>query len=813
MKIALNTPTQTHILKHFYFLDNEYIDNSEIENIHSYLKINSSKFFKFFAQNPHELIDKIEAKLDFQNLQEGKNEITILFDELIGFDLLIDKELQNNEYTTSRELNIILTKENDKLNIITIFPGKFAPALPDRKHQSLEEYSTSEMFWNQYHLSLFNSFESTEGKIKSIVDKVEESWNRRYTDAVLVLQLVEESKKEAQKIAFIEGETLVDFVILSSQLMKSSAQEETFEELNRLLSEFDRFKNKKFSVRTLITLANQYDLLGMYSKGIQACVEGIVIAKENHFLPELSDLQSTFGFINIRISDFEQAEASFKESLKIRKELGDLPAIAASYNQLARASMLNKKYKDAEAYYLESIKIRQENKFYGALLWSYIGISSLYMEIKDYDKTLHYFKEIDLLKVKYGLNDQRSSIMCLQGEGQIKNNLKEFKQAQKPLHEALQIAEEINIKPIQYQVHLELYKSYRNLHQEEKALYHFEQYHKIKEAVLDQENANKLKQMQISFAVEKSEKEAEIERLKNVELKKANDEITRQKEEIEDIHKEISDSINYAQKIQETVLPTVHILEDNLSDYFVLFKPKDKVSGDFYWWTHTADHTVITAADCTGHGVPGAFMSMLGVSFLREIVIKERITNTGEILSRLRTQIIKALKQTGESGTQKDGMDMAIISINHKSGTVQFSGANNPLYLILNSKLQILNEESNSAIKLCDNSKLKIQNSKLLYEVKPDKMPIAIYEKMDAFTAHEIQLQKGDQLYMFSDGFADQFGGPKGKKFKYKPFKRLLLENVHKPMTEQKEILNQAFENWRGKEEQIDDVVVLGIKI
>jgi len=274
--------------------------------------------------------------------------------------------------------------------------------------------------------------------------------------------------------------------------------------------------------------------------------------------------------------------------------------------------------------------------------------------------------------------------------------------------------------------------------------------------------------------------------------------VTEQKNRIETIHNEVENSINYATRLQQSILPEESLLNKYLTEHFVLFKPKDKVSGDFYWWTHIEGHTVITAADCTGHGVPGAFMSMLGVSFLREIVEKEYITNTGLILKKLRKEIIKSLKQKGETGEQKDGMDMAIISINHETNVVQFSGANNPLYIV--------SKTNHQRFKTFD-------DLTGFYEVKPNKMPIAIYDKMENFTTHEIQLQKGDQLYMFSDGFADQFGGEKGKKFKYKPFKKLIIENSEKTMLEQKEIINNTFETWRGNEEQIDDVVVVGIKI
>ena len=297
--------------------------------------------------------------------------------------------------------------------------------------------------------------------------------------------------------------------------------------------------------------------------------------------------------------------------------------------------------------------------------------------------------------------------------------------------------------------------------------------------------------------------------LQNEEIKSQRDEIQKQKQIVEEIHSQLSQSIDYATRLQQSILPEDDILKKYLTDYFILFRPKDKVSGDFYWWTHIENHTIITVADCTGHGVPGAFMSMLGASFLREIIEKEYITHTGVILRKLRKEIIKALKQKGEDGEQKDGMDMSIISINHETNTVQYSGAYNPIYIIKDEKLN-LNDDK---IKLYDNSELKVQSSKLFYEIKPDKMPIAIYERMHNFTTHEFELKKGDCIYLFSDGYADQFGGPKGRKFKYKPFKRLLLANADKSMTEQKEILEHSIIEWQGSLQQIDDITVLGIKL
>ncbi len=308
----------------------------------------------------------------------------------------------------------------------------------------------------------------------------------------------------------------------------------------------------------------------------------------------------------------------------------------------------------------------------------------------------------------------------------------------------------------------------------------------------------KLQKSEIEKTNEALHRQNEEIRAQRDEIEAQRDVVVHQKERIEEIHREISESINYATRLQNAILPDEKVLEDFFSEHFVLFKPKDKVSGDFYWWSHQGDSTVITAADCTGHGVPGAFMSMLGTSLLREIVDKEKVTITGDILDKLRVGIIHALKQNGAVGEQKDGMDLAIISINHATNTVQFSGANNPLYLLTNRDLS-----ATSAVKVFEN----------FYEIKADKMPVAIYEKMNPFTTHEIQLESGDVVYLFSDGFADQFGGPRGKKLNYKSFKRLLFENREKPLDVQKATLNNAFEDWKGRLEQLDDVVIVGVKI
>ncbi len=265
-------------------------------------------------------------------------------------------------------------------------------------------------------------------------------------------------------------------------------------------------------------------------------------------------------------------------------------------------------------------------------------------------------------------------------------------------------------------------------------------------------------------------------------------EVVNQKKQIEYVHEQVSQSIDYAKRIQIAILPEPDLLNQEISEHFVLLKPRDKVSGDFYWWTMVENNLVITVADCTGHGVPGAFMSMLGISFLREIVVKEYMTNPAIILKRLRKEIIHSLKQTGASGEQQDGMDMALVTINTETLELVYAGAINPLYIIPS-----LNNE--------------------LIEIIPDKMPVAISQSMGNFTNHEFRLHKGDMIYLLTDGYQDQFGGPYGKKFMSKQLKNLLVTNSRKRMTEQNQILETTIMEWIGDREQTDDITVVGLRI
>ncbi len=268
--------------------------------------------------------------------------------------------------------------------------------------------------------------------------------------------------------------------------------------------------------------------------------------------------------------------------------------------------------------------------------------------------------------------------------------------------------------------------------------------------------------------------------------------------QLELFNKEMTDSINYAKRIQDAILPSRTSLLDNLKDGFVLFQPKDVVSGDFYWVEKYENKVFFAAADCTGHGVPGALVSIICSGALSSTaLLEEKITNTGKLLDKTRELVIEKLTKSGEA--VNDGMDISLcalsIDASLNSYVLEWSGANNPLWIIRNEP---------------DPKGILDLN---LIEFKPNKQPIGKYSNATNFDAHKIELKKGDSIYIYTDGYADQFGGEKGKKFMYKPFKKLLISIYNLPMDRQKEVLLSQFESWKKDLEQVDDVCIIGLRI
>jgi len=536
----------------------------------------------------------------------------------------------------------------------------------------------------------------------------------------------------------------------------------------------------------------------LYNIAIEYYFKALEINKETEHRSWISNNYSNIGVVYQDMGNNNLALESFLKSLKIEKEIGDKNGIASSYGSIASLNLIL-----ADSSYLNP----QQKQNY------------LNEAIKYGTKALELARKINVLPI-----ENKAANTLMEAYKKLRNYKKsnEYAEIYISTNDSMFNNEKTNAL-----TELEVrYKAEKNKLQIEK----MEKQELLDKKTIEAQQAQNRKQLVIIFSAITGFivvlvfmliilRMFSLKRRANIKLAQQNEEINQQKEEItaqrdeisaqrdlaakqrdliSEQKEELTDSIHYAYRIQSAVIPSDDYISELLSDYFILYKPRDIVSGDFYWIGKQNNKIIVLAADCTGHGVPGAFMSMLGVAFLNEIVNKENITSPAKILNRLRENIIKALKQKGQEGEAQDGMDVAAITIDTKTNKLEYSGANNPLYIITD---RTLTKDEN------------ISGLDGLHEIKANKQPVAIHIKMNPFTNHEIDLQKGDTIYMFSDGYADQFGGPYGKKFKYKPFKRLLLENINKPMNEQKEVLENRFDEWKGDLDQIDDVVIVGIKI
>jgi serine phosphatase RsbU (regulator of sigma subunit) len=301
----------------------------------------------------------------------------------------------------------------------------------------------------------------------------------------------------------------------------------------------------------------------------------------------------------------------------------------------------------------------------------------------------------------------------------------------------------------------------------------------LKEILSEKENLEKLKK----------ENEIKVRALweQSTSIHKEKERINQLKLEIEHRHKEVMDSVNYAKKIQEAILPELPEIFKHVPHSFILFKPRDIVSGDFYWFAQRDQVSILAAVDCTGHGVPGAFMSMIGNTLLNKIVLEKNITDPAEILSKLDQEVNHALKQDRVDSESRDGMDIALLRIDYSKNEICYAGANRPLYKVKNNEIE---------------------------EIKATKFPIGgmKFENEKVFQNHYISIQPFDTFYISTDGYADQFGG-KGKKLMTKKFKDILLSIQDKRMSEQRQYLDEFIEDWKKEFEQTDDILVIGLRI
>jgi len=490
-------------------------------------------------------------------------------------------------------------------------------------------------------------------------------------------------------------------------------------------------------------------------------------------------------------------------------------------------------YDKARANYIKALELFTKAKDDDGIASVYEDMGVMYYHQKQYDTALFYQKKA--LELFEKLNDREGLSKSVVYLGNVYYDLKNYTQAIECADRSLSLAKEIgsysDIRDAEY-LSSEAYLGMENPMQ---ALTHYKNFVAAKDTILSQENTKKGLEAEISFEfakkqaviqAEQDRKDAErkLEERKqqiilyfisgilililgfaifayrsylqkqrdNKELDVRNKKIEAAYSIIEEKNREITDSINYARRIQHAILPERQTIEKSFPQSFVLFKPKDIVSGDFYWMHKSDGHTLIAAADCTGHGVPGGFMSMIGSEKLNDAALQN--SDTGKILSLLNKGIKKSLHQSEEQDTTRDGMDIALckaapLNPPDRGTLLEFSGANRPLWIIR-------------------------KGSNEVEEIKADKRAIGGFtEGEQNFQTHSIQLQKGDSFYIFSDGYADQFGGPQGKKLSTKKFREMLLSIQNLSMQEQLKFLDKSLEDWKLDREQLDDVLVIGIRV
>jgi len=437
------------------------------------------------------------------------------------------------------------------------------------------------------------------------------------------------------------------------------------------------------------------------------------------------------------------------EAIDNYKKIGDVSGEATSLFDIGKIYEVTNENNKALEYYQKSLKIaiQQNNKYLET--YCYMYLASVSDKIGDYKSAYNYHKTMALIK---------DSLINIEDLKQINEMQTKYEtEKTEALNKLLTGQNELSAKTIKQQ----------------KTINYFIVGGLIMAIIFSFFIFNGLKKQRNANVIISKQK-------KDVEFK--NSEIEKQKALVEEKQKEILDSIHYAKRIQTTILPHAELITANLSENFIYFKPKDIVSGDFYWATVHNNIFYLAVCDSTGHGVPGAFMSILNIGFLSEAINEKNISEPDEILNYVRKRLVNSISKDG----QQDGFDGILICFDRNTNTIAYSAANNAPVLVRNNQLR---------------------------ELAKDKMPVGKGERTESFSRHEIQPQKGDSLYLYTDGYADQFGGPNSKKFMYKQLNDLLLDNNKLTMFEQKNILDQKFEEWKGDLEQIDDVCVIGFKL
>jgi serine phosphatase RsbU (regulator of sigma subunit) len=591
-----------------------------------------------------------------------------------------------------------------------------------------------------------------------------------------------------------------------------------FESANRALSESEKINYQKGTGLAHNCLGDLYWFSGDYTKSSDHYFKALAIYESMNDKNGMAECYRNIGWIYQGQQNFPLTLEYYNKSLKLNEELGLKKRIIANYDDLGIAYKMMKKYPEALDYCQRTIHLAKDLGSEKGVSTGYGNLGAIYYEMGNYDLSVESYKTAtkmyDKLEDHYNLAE---------GYNGMANSFFKLRKPDKTIEyaeKALQIGKDFNFKTVQSDSYNKLAYAYASKKDFVEGLKYLELFSNLQDSTYNESNSEQINEMSAKYESEKKElminslekdKGLSEEKLKqeknfkiylgifclmiaafafflfkgNIQKKKANDALSSAYKEIEIKNKDITDSINYSKRIQDASLPAIELKNQLFPDSFILFKPKDIVSGDFYWYTEKDGKKFIAACDCTGHGVPGALMSMIGNNILNQIVNEKGIVSPGEILTLLHSGIRQALKQD-EYNENRDGMDIALISFNDKN-KIEFAGAQRPLWLVRNSEI---------------------------IEIKGDKFSIGGIqtETERIFTNHILQLEKNDTLYIFTDGYADQFGGADGKKFMTKNLKELFLKIQNQTLANQCNKLESALMSWKNNLEQVDDILVIGIK-
>ncbi|MCE3227356.1 MAG: protein serine/threonine phosphatase [Bacteroidetes bacterium] len=606
-----------------------------------------------------------------------------------------------------------------------------------------------------------------------------------------------------------------------------SEYDKATEMFNESISRFTKIGLKRELATVYGDLGNTCYYKGIFHQSIENFLKALKILESLNEKADVAGYSMNIGIIYDKIGERDKAIEYYERSLKTSREIGHQQGIANAYANIAIVYSNKKELKKALEFHKKALQINETIKRPYSLWNAYFNVGSSFEMLGQNDSALIYIKKAEELShkinnpsVKVRTQELLSMVYIKTG----KNNI-----AEPLLVSDKKLLDSINSLELKSRNSLNFSNLYNGTGDYKKSLAYYKLYDSIEKEIFNDDNNRKVLQQQAEFAYEKK---AVADSLKTVEERKIvavqleqertqrialyggvgllglfgafmfnrfrvtsrqkkvieqkEKETDHQKRIIEEKHKEITDSINYAERIQRSFLATRELLDENLEDYFVFFKPKDVVSGDFYWASELSNgNFAYICADSTGHGVPGAIMSILNISSLERSI--ETKTNPAEIINETRKIIIERLKKDGSTDGGKDGMDASLIILNKEKNKLYYAAANNPVWILRDAQI---------------------------IELDPDKMPIGKHDKDNQpFIAREFELKKGDLIYSLTDGFPDQFGGPKGKKYKYANMKNFLLSIMNLSMSEQKEKLHSEFESWRGSLEQVDDVCVIGVRI